>query len=89
MRLQLHPAPARGQRQVHVIAAWAWFAFGVYGLIEYTVQTLFHVEVFDVANSIPVLFFISVYANFVGHLASAQGARARTSKTTDSDEPSE
>jgi hypothetical protein len=70
------PRTPQAQRQAHVIAAWAWFAFGVYGLIEYLVEAVTDVELFAVANSIPVLFAISVYANFVGHLSSAQAAQA-------------
>ncbi len=80
--IRVHPVTAEGQHRVHVVAAGTWFAFGIYGLIEYLVQLLFGVEVFDVANSIPVLFAISVYANFVGHLASAQAARARCEQSS-------
>ncbi len=74
---------AEGQRRVHVFAAWSWFAFGIYGLVEYVLQLTVGLEVFDVANSIPVLFTISVYANFVGHLASAQAAQARCTEGDD------
>jgi hypothetical protein len=73
------PRTPAGRRRAHHIAAWAWFAFGIYGLIEYVIEKTTGVKIFSVANSIPVLFAISVYANFVGHLASAQGAQAAAS----------
>ncbi len=76
MKLVPRPRTPRSQHQAHVIAAWAWFAFGIYGLIEYILEHTHIVKLLSLANSIPVLFAISVYANFVGHLASAQGARA-------------
>ncbi len=55
----------------HTAAAWAWFVFGLIGTIEYLMRgkTAF------LANSIPVLFFISVYANTVGHWSCQQASK--------------
>ena len=72
--MKVAPSTPTGQRHLNLVLAWAWFAFGIIGLVDYVHwvdlpgQTL--------ANSIPVLFAISVYANFVGHLSTAQAARA-------------
>lgn len=52
----------------NIILAWMWFAFGLLGLADYIWGTHY------LANSIPVLFFISVYANFVGHLSASEAA---------------
>jgi hypothetical protein len=32
------PRTPAGRRRAHHIAAWAWFAFGIYGLIEYVIE---------------------------------------------------
>lgn len=55
----------------HTVAAWAWFFVGIVGIAEYAFKRSDAV----IANSIPVLFFISVYANTVGHWSSQQAAK--------------
>lgn len=62
------PSTSDGRKKLHLTLAWAWFAFGAYGLIDYLWIKL------GIANSIPILFAISVYANFVGHLSSSEAA---------------
>lgn len=64
------PTSLEAQHRTHLIWAWSWFSFGLLGLADYLWGTEY------VANSIPVLFFISVYANFTGHLSTAQAAKA-------------
>lgn len=75
------PTTARGQHVLNLILAWLWFLFGVIGLLDF-------IQIIDVpgeklANSIPVLFAISVYANFVGHLSTAQAARVEQGNNSD------
>lgn len=55
----------------HAVAAWMWLALGVFGLTQYVLYGPKHA----IAASIPWLFFISVYANCVGHWSSNQAAR--------------
>lgn len=54
----------------HKWAAWGWLAFGLYGIAAFLRGWSP-----NVADSIPVLFFISVYANLVGHWSSQQAAK--------------
>jgi len=55
----------------HTVAAWLWLGLGVIGTAEYLVSGKSAV----LANSIPALFFISVYANTVGHWSSQQASK--------------
>lgn len=59
---------ATTQRRKHIILARLWMAFGIHGAARAA-------EVYDlgpnVAQSIAVLFFISVYANYEGHMNEA------------------
>jgi hypothetical protein len=64
------PTDPHAQRRVNLILAWSWFFFGIFGLVDFLVW-----PGLGIAKSIPVLFFISVYANFTGHLSTAQAAR--------------
>lgn len=64
------PHEPEAQRIMNLIIAWAWFFFGIFGLLD----DLFQIGL-GIDKSIPVLFFISVYANFTGHLSTAQAAR--------------
>lgn len=66
------PTELRHKELAHRIWAWTWFAFGIFGLVDYASD----IPGWKVADSIPVLFFISVYANFTGHLSTSQAARA-------------
>lgn len=60
----------------HAWAAWLWFLFGLFGLAQYVWIKATHGNVDEaITASIPVLFFISVYANTVGHWSSNQAAR--------------
>jgi hypothetical protein len=62
----------------HAIAAGVWLAIGIFGLVQYTVYLQgHHVDnaFSPIAQSIPILFFISVYANVVGHWSSYQAAK--------------
>lgn len=69
------PETAKGQHQLNLVLGWCWFAFGVAGLLDFMLGKLGGPSL-HVTQSIPVLFAISVYANFVGHLSAAQAARA-------------
>lgn len=62
------PTTSKGQARLNVILAWSWFFFGIYGLVDYL---WLHQ---GIAQSIPVIFAISVYANFVGHLSTSEAA---------------
>ena len=59
-------------KQLHLILAWAWLLFGIWGALRFGIKSLKFGPA--LAQSIPVLFFISVYANFIGHVSSAQAA---------------
>lgn len=65
----------------HTRAAWIWMAIGVFGIGQFVWWGLSHREELmkaltdPIAMSIPVLFFISVYANVVGHWSSQQAAK--------------
>lgn len=60
------------QRHVNLGLAWGWFVFGILGLADDVLHWGLHID-----KSIPVLFFISVYANFVGHLGTASANQAQ------------
>lgn len=53
----------RLQKRIHWILAVLWFMF------------FFVILLFGWQTSVPLLVFISVYANFVGHISSAQAAQ--------------
>lgn len=62
----------------HAVAAILWLAVGVFGLVQYLVYLKHNPDpkaFTPIAQSIPVLFFISVYANVVGHWSSYQAAK--------------
>lgn len=62
----------------HGVAAIVWLAIGLFGLAQYVLYLRHHPtrDAFSpIAASIPILFFISVYANVVGHWSSYQAAR--------------
>lgn len=75
-------ATKRARRAVkrNKVLAWCWFAFGVLGLLQFVWWVLTEPGALEktlttpIAASIPVLFAISVYANFVGHLSAAESA---------------
>lgn len=72
-------AGGRGTARFHAVAAFVWLAFGIYGLVQYLIYLQYHSDsraFVPVAQSIPILFFISVYANVVGHWASYQAKRS-------------
>lgn len=77
------PTTTTGARWSHVLVAWVWLAFGVYGVLELA-DVIPHNPVLKdkVANSIAVLFFVSVYANFGTHLGVARGAKAERAVET-------
>lgn len=56
----------------HKYAAWFWFVFGVVGVLQLVFKWP---RTPVIATSIAVLFFISVYANVVGHWSSNQAAK--------------
>lgn len=57
-------AQAKTQKSINGWLAFVWLGFGILGLI-----------VGGIRESIPVLFFISVYANVAGHWSGWQGGR--------------
>lgn len=57
-------AQATTQKSINGYLAIAWLGFGILGLLEQGIR-----------ESIPVLFFISVYANVAGHWSGWQGGR--------------
>lgn len=62
----------------HAVAAVVWLAVGVFGLIQYLLYLQDEPDPLafsPIAQSIPILFFISVYANVVGHWSSYQAAK--------------
>ena len=56
-------AAANTQKSINGWLCPAWLAFGAFGAWT------------GIKNSLPVLFFISVYANFAGHLSTWQAGR--------------
>jgi hypothetical protein len=56
---------ATTQKRVHVVLAAAWFAAAFPIMLTPAL-----------ANSVPLLVFISMYANVAGHISAAQAARA-------------
>lgn len=54
----------------HKILAWSWFAFGVHGALRFA-EPQWYSWGPNVATSIAVLFFISVYANYASEQAVA------------------
>lgn len=58
------------QRQKHIWLARLWLAFGLFGAAMYVREHGFSISL-DVASSVPVLFFVSVYANYESHRAEA------------------
>lgn len=52
---------------LHAWLAVFWLVFGIIGVFT------------PIKESIPVLFFISVYANFAGHWSGFQGVKAEES----------
>lgn len=52
----------------HRILKWLWLLFGFIGLIDYFLISG------TIANSIPVLFTISVAANVIAHWAAEEAA---------------
>lgn len=84
-----HPWPEtwKGQHRLNLILAWCWFLFAVYGLSEYIGLIPHNPFLGDkIAQSIPVLFFISVYANFVGHLSTAEAAKPESESMTEDEQ---
>ncbi len=59
------PTEPRQEFRLNVVLAVAWFLFGIWGLLDYLFGGL------GIAESIPILFFISVYANTAGHWSAA------------------
>ncbi len=60
----------------HAWAAWLWFLLGIGGLGQYVwLMSRGEHTAHAIAASIPVLFFISIYANTVGHWSSNQAAK--------------
>jgi hypothetical protein len=74
--------PTAEQRlKKHQWLAYFWLGFGIAGLLEYAGYLFKHPDqilssVHPIANSIPVLFFISVYANYASHKAAAEAVRS-------------
>jgi hypothetical protein len=69
------PTDPPAQHRVNLVLAWAWLTFGIWGLVNYATGWSP-----NLADSIPVLFIISVYANFTGHLSTAQAARVEINR---------
>lgn len=75
----------------HATAAVTWLAVGVFGLVQYVIYLQSHSvrDAFNpIAQSIPILFFISVYANVVGHWSSYQAAKVEVKQDQQIDEQS-
>ena len=73
----------------HAVAAVVWFALGLFGLGQFVLylQDKPDPEAFSpIAASIPILFFISVYANVVGHWSSFQAAKVEVKQDQQMDE---
>lgn len=64
-RIKPWPTSSGGRHRLNLILAWSWFGFGVFGLVDFLWGSL------GIAKSIPILFAISVYANYVGHISAA------------------
>lgn len=76
----------------HAVAAVVWLSIGLFGLVQYVLylRTRPDPEAFSpIAASIPVLFFISVYANVVGHWSSYQAAKVEVKQDQQMDETTE
>lgn len=62
----------------HACAAVLWLVIGLFGLVQYLLYLRSNPDPLafsPIAQSIPILFFISVYANVVGHWSSYQAAK--------------
>lgn len=55
---------ATTQKSINGWLAWIWLAVGLVGIV-----------ISGIRESIPILFFISVYANVAGHWSGWQGGR--------------
>lgn len=76
----------------HAGAAFVWLAIGIFGLVQYITYLQSHPdpEAFSpIAGSIPILFFISVYANVVGHWSSYQASKVEVKQDQQIDEATE
>lgn len=69
------PQTWQGQHRLNLILAWCWFVFGIFGLIDWLAGHYHWWHSYGIAKSIPILFGISVYANYVGHLSTAEAAK--------------
>lgn len=58
-------------KKLHAVLAILWLAFGLFGLFQYVTTSNPQKAI---ASSIPVLFFISVYANTAGHWSGWEAA---------------
>lgn len=64
-------ATAETQKSINGWLAWAWFIYTCTGVITYAAGW----PLGWMARSIPVLFFMSGYANVAGHWSGWQGGR--------------
>jgi hypothetical protein len=84
---KLWPRTWVGQHRMNIALAWSWFFVGIYGLLEYLSWIPHNPLLADkIANSIPILFAISVYANFVGHLSTAEASKPESESMTKEEE---
>jgi membrane-associated PAP2 superfamily phosphatase len=58
---------ARNRLKLHRVQKWLWLCFGLVGLIDYAIR-----KDNSIANSIPVLFAVSVAANIIGEWAAEE-----------------
>lgn len=76
----------------HKYAAITWFGIGVFGLVQYLFYLSSHPDPHafsPIAASVPILFFISVYANVVGHWSSWQAARVEVKQDDENGDSSD
>ena len=69
------------RQRAHDRKAVFWLVCGVAGVIDYVVYLVMNPEelvasIHPLAGSIPVLYFISVYANYIGHRSASEANEA-------------
>ena len=66
--------PPETRRKINIALGWMWIAIGMLGLATYVTGWGP-----NIADSVPVLFFISVYANGIGHWSAGAANKAEGS----------
>lgn len=58
------------QYKTNLVLKYFWLAFGIFGLLPFALSI-------SIRTSIPILFFVSVYANYVSHMSTERALAAQ------------